>query len=271
MTDRGGYLLGMEPAEVVRLERQHAAWRALTHKVWGLAGFGAGQTIVDLGSGPGFTSVELADVVGELGRVIAVDSSSTATARLRKIVDERAVDNIEIITADVTGFDPSPWSPDGLFARWLFCFLERPEAVVGRLTSGLLVGATVAVMDYWNYLAIRTEPSHPLFTKVFRAVHDSFADAGGSLEVAGQLPAIFDAAGLTVTHVEALCQTGRPGSCVWEWLAEFQRLYLPVLVRKGYLTTTESETYETWWREQEESRNAVLFAPPLLGVIAVKN
>ena len=266
-----GYLLGMEPAEVVRLERQHAAWRALTHKVWGCAGFGAGQTIVDLGSGPGFTSVELADVVGESGRVIAVDSSSTATGHLRNMVVDRGVANIEIITADANEFDPSSWSPDGLFARWLFCFLERPEAVVARLASGLRAGATVAIMDYWNYLAIRTEPVNALFNKVFRAVYDSFADAGGSLEVAGQLPAILDAGGLTVTHLEALCQVGRPGSCVWEWVAEFQKLYLPVLVRKGYLTATESEMYEAWWREQEKGRSAVLFAPPLLGVIAVKN
>jgi SAM-dependent methyltransferase len=243
----------------------------LTHKVWSYAGFGAGQTIVDLGSGPGFTSVELADVVGESGRVIAVDSSSTANDYLRKMVVNRGVGNTEIITADVNEFDPSPWRPDGLFARWLFCFLERPEAVVARLASGLRAGATVAVIDYWNYLAIRTEPGNPLFTKVFRAVYDSFADAGGSLEVAGRLPAILDAAGFTVMHLEALSQVGLPGSCVWEWVAEFQKLYLPVLVRKGYLTEAESETYEAWWREQERSRRAVLFAPPLLGVIAVKD
>ena len=265
------YLLGMEPAEVVRLERQHAAWRASTHKVWDYAGFSSGQTIVDLGSGPGFTSAELAAVVGEAGRVIAVDSSSTATDHLRQMVVNRGVTNIEIVTADVNEFDPSPWSPDGLFARWLFCFLERPESVVARFTSGLRAGATVAIMDYWNYLAIRTQPDHPLFTKVFRAVYDSWAEAGGSLEVAGHLPAILDAAGFTVTHVEALCQVGRPGSRVWEWVAEFQKLYLPVLVRNGHLTATESETYQAWWREQERNRNAVLFAPPILGVIAVKN
>src|SRR5262245_53120518 len=238
------YLLGMEPAEVARLERQHAAWRASTHTVWAYAGFAAGQTIVDLGSGPGFTSAELAQVVGESGRVIAVDSSSAATDHLRQMAVNRGVTNIEIITADVNEFDPSPWSPDGLFARWLFCFLERPESVVARFASGLRAGATVAVMDYWNYLAIRTEPGNALFKKVFRAVYDSFAAAGGSLDVAGQLPAILDAAGFTVTRVEALCQAGRPGSSVWTWVAEFQKLYLPVLVRNGHLTETESETYQ---------------------------
>jgi hypothetical protein len=32
-----------------------------------------------------------------------------------------------------------------------------------------------------------------------------------------------------------------------------------------------SASYEAWWREQEENGTAVLFGPPLLGVIAVKN
>jgi len=270
MSNWSDYLLGMEPAEVARLERQHAAWRGQTHRVWELAGFGAGQTLVDLGSGPGFAAVELAQLVGRPGRVIAVDASSTATDQLRKIAEERAIENVEIVTADVAEFDPSPWNPDGLFARWLFSFVERPEAAIARLTSGLRAGATVAVMDYWNYLAMRTEPASPLFAKVFRAVYDSFADAGGSLDIAGRLPAMFDRVGLTVTHVEALCQTGQPGSSVWEWVAEFQRLYLPVLVRKGYLTQSESEIYQAWWRTQEENRTAVLFGPPLLGVIGVK-
>jgi hypothetical protein len=125
-------------------------------------------------------------------------------------------------------------------------------------------------MDYWNYLAMRTEPGSPLFAKVFQAVYDSFADAGGSLDVAGRLPAMFDRAGLTVTHVEALCQAGRPGSSVWRWVAEFQQLYLPVLVRKRYLTQSEAEIYLAWWEEQEANGTTVLFAPPLLGVVGVK-
>lgn len=270
MTCRLDYLLGMEPSEVRRLERQHAAWRDVTSNVWGLAGFGVGQTLIDLGSGPGFTSVDLAHLVGESGRVIAVDSSLTATDQLRAMTSRNGIENIEVITSDVTHFDPSPWRPDGVFARWLFCFLHDPDGVVQHVASGLRPGAVVAVMDYWNYLAIQTEPRSPLFTKVFRAVYDSFADGGGSLDVAGRLPVLFHAAGLYVTHVEPLCRVGRPGSPIWRWVSEFQQLYLPTLVRKGYLTGAELETYTVWWQERENDNSTILFAPPLLCVIGVK-
>jgi hypothetical protein len=270
VTNAGRYLLGMEPAEVARLERQHAAWRAPTKVVWELAQFGPGQTLIDVGSGPGFTSVELANVVGESGRVIAVDSSSAAAEQLRATIDRTGVGNIEIVTADVTDFDASRWSPDGLFARWLFCFLEPPDAVVRAITSNLRSGVTVAAMDYWNYRAVRTEPSSALFSKVFRAVYDSFTDAGASLDVAGRLPAVFEAADLSVTHVEPFCQVARPGSPIWVWLSDFQRLYLPTLVQKGYLTSAELDTYTAWWDEQSRDKSALLFAPPILAVIAVK-
>jgi hypothetical protein len=105
---------------------------------------------------------------------------------------------------------------------------------------------------------------------VFRAVYDSFADAGGSLEVAGRLPHLFHRTGLSVTAVEPLCQIGRPGSPLWRWLTEFQRLYLPTLVDKGYLTATELAEYEASWQQQETNYQALLFAPPLLGVVGVK-
>jgi SAM-dependent methyltransferase len=264
------YLLGMDPAEIRRLEQQHETWRDQTEGVWKLAGFRAGQTIVDLGSGPGFTSLDLVGVVGESGRVVAVDSSTVATDTLRAAARRRGIANLEVVTADVSRFDLSAWNPDGVFARWLFCYLPEPEMLVRQVASALRRGATLAVMDYWNYLAIRTEPSTPLFRKVFQAVFDSFADAGGSLDVAGRLPALFATTGLRVTRVEPLCQVGGPGTPAWRWVAAFQKLYLPTLVHKNYLTPGELAQYQNWWREQERSENTILFAPPVLCVIGEK-
>jgi SAM-dependent methyltransferase len=270
MTRGREYLLGMETAEVRRLAQQHQVWRTLTERVWELAGFGVGQSLVDLGSGPGFTSLDLARLVGPSGRVVAVDSSPIATDQLRSAIRQGGVANVEVVEADVASFDPSPWRPDGIFARWLFCFLRDPDAVLLGVASRLTAGATVAVMDYWNYAAIRTEPSTPLFRKVFQAVYDSFAAAGGSLDVAGRLPALFKRASLRVTHVEPLCQVGRPGSEPWRWVTAFQEIYLPTLVTKGYLTADEIEQYTAWWQEQARNESALLFCPPLLGVIGVK-
>lgn len=271
MPDNPTYLLGMEPAEVQRLGRQHEAWRDPTERVWRRAGFGPGQTIIDLGCGPGFCSLDLARLVGDSGRVIAVDSNATATNELSTAIRASGVQHIEVIRADVRSFDPSPWTPDGVFARWLFSFLENPEAVVQGLASRLRAGATVAVMDYWNYLALRTEPSAPLFRRVFRAVYDSYsAEGGGSLDVAGTLPALFRKCGLDVKTTEPVCLIARSRSPLWNWVGEFQRVYLPTLVDKGYLTAADLVEYESWWQQQDSNDDAFLFTPPVLCIIAVK-
>jgi SAM-dependent methyltransferase len=260
----------MEPAEVERLERQHETWRGPTERAWRLAGFRAGQTVVDLGCGPGFSALDLASLVGTAGRVVAVDSSPIATDYLRRSVAKHAVRNLDVITADASSVDLSVWKPSGIFARWLFCFLPHPEVVVRHVGAALPRGGTFAVMDYWNYLAIQTEPAAPLFQKVFRAVYESFADAGGSLDVAGTVPALYAASGIRVTATEPLCQVGGPGSAVWRWISDFQDLYLPTLVEKAYLTRAEAQDYAEWWAAQGRNPHALVFSPPILCVVGEK-
>ncbi len=174
------------------------------------------------------------------------------------------------MTAAAGEVDLSSEQPDGIFARWLFCYLSDPAVVLRHVAGRLRSGGVVAVMDYWHYLAIRTEPPSPLFDTVFRAVYQSFGDAGGSLDVAGALPRHCEAAGLSVRHVEPVSAIGRPGSPVWAWIGDFQALYLPTLVERGYLTPDASADYLAWWNGLEGSTTAFVFAPPMLSVVAVK-
>ena len=93
------------------------------------------------------------------------------------------------IKIDVEGFeadlDLAAFHPDVVFARWFYWFLPEPEAAVRRVANALRPGGRLAVMDYANYRAIDTEPRAERFDRVFRAVYQSVADAGGSLDIAG--------------------------------------------------------------------------------------
>jgi SAM-dependent methyltransferase len=264
------YPLGMSPAEIDRLGRQHETWRGPTEGVWRLAGFRAGQTIVDLGCGPGFTSLDLAAIAGPAGRVVAIDASSTATNYLSAAAAGAGVRNLTVVTAEAGACDLAEWRPDAVFARWLFCYLPSPATVLDSLAAVLVRGGVVAVIDYWHYLALRIEPESATFTRVFRAVYDSFRDNGGSLDVAGALPALLARTGFAVRHVEPLCQVGRPGSPIWTWIADFQTIYLPTLVARGYLTREDVDEYAAWWAEQAVNPDAFVFAPPMLAVVAEK-
>ena len=77
MNEESVYILGTDKEELIRLELQHKVWSSEAKRGWDLAGFKTGQTILDLGCGPGYCTEELALIVGKTGKVIGVDRSDT--------------------------------------------------------------------------------------------------------------------------------------------------------------------------------------------------
>src|SRR6476661_6926537 len=103
------YVLGTHDDEIVRLGVQHNVWRPRALGAWQRAGFTAGQTIVDVGSGPGYATLDLAELVGPTGRVIAVDRSRRFLDTLDARREARGLSNVEIIESDLddVSFEPS--------------------------------------------------------------------------------------------------------------------------------------------------------------------
>ena len=82
MTDSNAYILGTDKEELERLELQHRVWASESRKGWSNAEFHKGQTILDLGCGPGSCSLELAQIVGYSGKILALDRSESFIAYL---------------------------------------------------------------------------------------------------------------------------------------------------------------------------------------------
>lgn len=85
MKEQNAYILGTDKEELHRLGLQHQVWASEAHKGWELAGFTAGQTLLDLGCGPGFCTKELAFIVGATGKVIGIDRSEHFIKFLKNI------------------------------------------------------------------------------------------------------------------------------------------------------------------------------------------
>ena len=73
--EENAYILGTDEQELYRLGLQHQVWASEAQKGWNLAQFSSGQTILDLGCGPGFCSKELAFLTGPKGKIIGIDRS----------------------------------------------------------------------------------------------------------------------------------------------------------------------------------------------------
>ena len=72
-TSKNKYALGSEARELARLGLQHDLFSKRTNLLYKNANISKGGTILDIGCGPGFTTLELATMVGKNGKVYAMD------------------------------------------------------------------------------------------------------------------------------------------------------------------------------------------------------
>ena len=269
-TDEDPYLLGTDSEERRRLETQHRLWAEWAHDLWDRAGFGRGHRLLDLGCGPGFAALELADRVGAEGQVLAVDESARFIGALSQEVARRELARLTARVERVETLRLEPGSLDGVFARWLFCFLPEPLPIIERVVSGLRPGGRLVVWDYLNYRATALHPRSPAFERVLAAVDESWRRTGGDLNVGERIPGLIAGAGCRLLELVPLSRFARPGTALWQWPTGFFRGYVPRLVEAGLLTEGERQAFEAEWRAREQDPGAFLSAPPMVGIIAEK-
>jgi len=264
------YLLGDRDEELARLAFQHRVWARQAYALWERAGFAPGQTLLDAGCGPGFAAVELATLVGPAGRVIAVDDSQRFLNHLEGLGRVLGRDNIQTLRADVQRLELPPGSLDGAYARWLLCFLPRPEDAVAAIARALRPGGVFAVSDYFHYPGIALAPDGPALRRVAQAVEESWRIRGGDLDVAGRVPGMMRRCGLRVRDVRPIVRVARPGSALWNWPTTFFSGYVPKLVEMGLLTRQEQADFEREWAERSRDPDAFFSTPPIYDIIAEK-
>jgi SAM-dependent methyltransferase len=268
-------VLGTGTDESVRLGLQHRLWSASAHALWEKAGVQPGQTVLDIGCGPGYASLDLAQIVGPTGRVIGVDESATFLKQLHDQALARKQVQVERVLGDVQDLinvlPGEEGAIDVAYARWVFCFLSRPEDVVQALAALLKRGGRVAIQDYFNYERCLTlAPRREAFTKVISAVGASWRARGGDTDIMGRLPGMFLRHGFEVRHLDVVQRIARPGSSLWHWPNSFWQTFLPRLEETGFITTLDREAFEKCWAEASSDPASFVQLPPVFELIAEK-
>jgi len=264
------YHLGASEEELARLGFQHQVWQEVTQRLWSLSDFGPGQTLLDLGCGPGFTTLELARLVGQNGRVHAVDSASQFTNYLRAQLQATGIGNVSVHDCDVHELPLQDTTIDGAFARWLLCFVKDPRRVCQEVARVLRPGGAFVAWDYFNYRSVGVFPENKAIRKLFDGYYQSALDHGGSYDIAQELPGMLVESGFEVEHLEPINRVARPGSNTWAWVSEFNKGYVPKLVDAGLMTAGEAAEFKSAWAEAETDPATFFFSPPMLGIIARK-
>jgi ubiquinone/menaquinone biosynthesis C-methylase UbiE len=270
ITGEQEYVLGTDADELARLGLQHELWSEVARAGWRRAGFGEGQSLLDVGCGPGYASFELARLVGARGRVVAVDMSQRFIDHLKAKLSELRVHQIETRVSNVEELDLPAASFDGAFARWVICFVSRPEAVVRGVARALKPGAAYVVQDYCHYEGMTVGPWHEIFARVFGAVAETWRARGGDPNAGSLVPTVMQECGFEVREINPIARIARPGSPLWQWPETFFSNQLPTLVERGAITAAERDTFETQWQARAANPAAFFSTPPMVEVIGIK-
>src|SRR5213076_2685269 len=100
-TKERDYVLGTHEDELERLGVQHRAWREVVLDCWKSAGIRAGSHVMDVGAGPGYATVDLAEIVGPTGKVVAVERSTNFVNAINDAVGTRGLSNVAVHELDL--------------------------------------------------------------------------------------------------------------------------------------------------------------------------
>ena len=266
----GDYILGSDRQELERLRFQHHAWIQQGYALFERAGLRTGQVVLDLGCGPGFTSFELARVVGLTGRVIARDQNRRFLDHLAAERERLGLAQIEPSLGPVEELELPPEQLDAAYARWLFCWLAEPEKVLQLVTRALRRGGVILLQEYLDWGAMKLMPRSAAFERVVAGCLSSWREGGATIDLAEHVPALAAACGLQVEHFRPIARLGRVGSLEWRWLTEFFGGYLPKLVERGLLTAEDLQRYHDDWARRTAEGTSYCMTPTMADVVLRK-
>ncbi|TXK19710.1 methyltransferase domain-containing protein [Homoserinibacter sp. GY 40078] len=145
-----------------------------------------GMSILDVGSGPGTITADLAELVAP-GRVVGVDASPEVVAQARAHAAERGIRNIEFHVGDAYALDAPDDAFDVVHAHQVLQHLSRPVEALAEWRRVVRPGGLVAVREC-DYGGVITYPSSPGLTSwaaLYQQVHRSNGgepDAGRRLK-----------------------------------------------------------------------------------------
>jgi SAM-dependent methyltransferase len=264
--DEHEYVLGTHDEELARLGLQHRVWRPRALDAWRRGNFTVGQTIVDIGCGPGYASLDLAEIVGPTGRVIAIDQSQ----RFLDVVKAAARKNISTYKLDLDADDLPRVTANGAWVRWVFGFLKHPRELLERIAGILRPGATLVIHEYFDYGTWRFTRRSPSFEEFVATVMRSWRATGGEPDVGLDLSIWAEEVGFRLVSLMPIIEVITPSNFLWQWPKASVDVGLRRLIELGGVSEERAADIRREFGALEAMPHTKMITPGVLEIIAVK-
>jgi SAM-dependent methyltransferase len=163
--------------------RSHRTRTAQNSAAYLLPELRAGRDVLDIGSGPGTITVELAEMVAP-GRVTALETSGDLVELARAEADRRGCTNVNFVVGDVHALDLPTNSYDIVHAHQVLQHVADPAGALREMMRVCRPGGVVAARD-GDYSGFTWYPALPALDR-WRELYLAAARANGGEPDAGR-------------------------------------------------------------------------------------
>ncbi len=235
-------------------------------RLWKKSNLNPGQSVLELGCGPGFTTEDLSTYLHHKSHITAVDISDNFLSYLKS----KNISQVTTHKSFIESLSLSKKDFDFAFCRWLMIFIPDIEAAIAKIAEHLKLGATFAIQEYISYDSFSIAPDAAIMKKVVDAIFKSWMDQGGFPNQGRRLPMALEKNGFSVLEIEPIARTCRPHEPLWQWPETFFQSFIPRLVQTRYLTRADENEFFKTWEALKTTQGAFCITPTVVNIIAKK-
>lgn len=190
-------------AEIQRLASQARSGWGKEARTLSWFGLQDGMSVLELGSGPGFITEQLLDLL-PTSSITCVEIDHTLLTQAEQHLQDKAAGRVQFVEGSVTDMRLESNQFDFAYARLLFQHLPEPIGAAQEIWRVLKPGGKLAIYDIDDGLFGLFQPPIPEFAIVLEKFGQSQAARGGNRHIGRSLAHILKTVGFSNLDLEAI-------------------------------------------------------------------